>query len=241
MDIRKTAEWLKNIEELNSEHREVQERLATLPSLMTQMKELVDKETEILAFMQNNIELQKARITKLNIDIQKLTEDLSASEQKSTEITNQKEYQAIQKEMEALKSKKTQLSTQLETEQKTLSELEAKLLSSKNDCEVHQSTYNSKQSKVTEFLKELQKKQKDLVKRIDNIQKELPDPVIRVVHKLSENNIYPFISEAGQNNVCSVCYMGYPAQIVLSAVKEGVLSQCPHCYRLLVPGEWVLQ
>ena len=226
MDIRKTTEWLKSIETLNIEHRQVQDCLAHLPSVLDQMKELMEKEGEILAYMQNNIELQKGRISKLNADVQKLEEDLVSSEKRATEITNQKEYQAIHKEIEALKSRKVLLSSQMETEQKTLSELESKLITTKNEWDGHQNIYNTKQPKVTEFFKGLQKKQKDLAKRIGNIQKELPETVTQIIHKLSENNVYPFISEALQNNVCSACHMRYPAQIILTAVKEGILSQC---------------
>jgi uncharacterized protein len=241
MDIQKTAEWLRNIEILNTESRDVVEKLEKIPNVLEEMKTVLDQEIQVIAHADETIKSQTEKISKLKTEITESETELKTSEERATSITNQKEYQAIQKEIESLKSRKEHLASQIETEQKSLEELETKRDESKSFLTNHELTYKDHAPKAKSILKELTTKQADLKKRINNMESELPETVTSAIQRLAKHNVYPFTSEATPDSVCSVCHMGYPPQIVLNGVNEGNFSQCPHCHRLLIPGKWVFE
>src|SRR3989338_4377715 len=103
MDVRKTAEWLKNIELLHQDRDAVQSRLEEIPQVIERLEELLVVEQKQLTQLQETLKIQNDNLSKLRIEQERIGEELKQSEERATQITNQKEYQAVLKEIESIK------------------------------------------------------------------------------------------------------------------------------------------
>lgn len=158
------------------------------------------------------------------------------SRQRMSEVKNNKEYQAMNKEIEELKkdisSKEDQMleimeriesfSAQLKQEEKVLAELKQKmeldrgeLLEQSEKVNEQLDRFEAAQQKVREKL------EASLLKRCDSLFQRHSGIAVAAV----------------ESGVCQVCHMNIPPQKFIELQRDENIFNCPHCHRFIYwPG-----
>jgi len=221
------------IRTLVEQKKRMPEALANLANKREAIKANLDKSKENLVAAQKN---KRDRDKDLEVGIQKV-EKLKAH---TSEIKNNKEYQALLKEIEAA-----------EQENKTVED-DILLLMEKIDAASAEITATEQQAKDDEAA--LQAEQKELGAAIRQIEAEL-NSVEQARHE-QESRIQPavlahyqklLLSKAGiaiaeaRGEACSGCYMSIPPQVFVNVKKNESIITCPQCGRILYYKEAIVQ
>ncbi|MDR3567871.1 MAG: C4-type zinc ribbon domain-containing protein [Syntrophobacteraceae bacterium] len=152
------------------------------------------------------------------------------------EVKTNKEYQAIQKEMEDTKKEVSknedsslELIDKIELLAKEVAELEKDLAERRAVLDEQKAVLEREGG---EFKARLD--------RLEDIRQQVRD---RVNPDLLKKTDFLFIKQAGiavsavENGVCNVCHMNIPPQKFIELQRDEDIMQCPHCHRFLYwPG-----
>ena len=174
-------------------------------------------------------------------------QDLEAGAQKveklkarSSEIKNNKEYQALLKEIEtaeqenkaieddilALMEKIDAAATQITAAEQQAKEEEVSIQA---ELKQHEAEF----AKLEEELQGVEQARQDLAARVD-------PSVLSSYQKLLRTKGGVAIAEA-RGESCSGCYMSIPPQIFVNVKKNESIITCPNCHRILYYKEAIVQ
>ncbi len=158
------------------------------------------------------------------------------SRQRMSEVKNNKEYQAMLKEIEELKkdisSKEDQMleimeriesfSVQLKQEEKVLAQLKQKM-------ELDRSELLEQSEKVNEQLDRFEAAQ-------HKVREKLEASLLKRCDSLFQRHSGIAVA-AVESGVCQVCHMNIPPQKFIELQRDENIFNCPHCHRFIYwPG-----
>lgn len=215
-----TVKLLSQIENIkkNIEVYEVQ-KLDFVNSLESSKSHLKESEKDV--------HLQELRMKELNEKEKQKKEQLSNSD-------NQKEQQALKREIESIK--------------RSQHGYETELVNSWNKLEVAKKDFEESSSKIEDKVKEFEQKIKEEQKELDSLQKELekrsasreskqkgvPEDWLDRYNVMSHQVPDPVVEIVGQS--CSACFFDLPHQEFLNLKKKKMI-QCKGCFRLIYYSE----
>lgn len=229
--------------------KEIYVTLSQLQSVLAKMFEIEDKIKEIpKALADKEAVLQKTKITYLELHekSEKVKEDLKdlrnkldeagakreASEKMMETISQAREFETLQKEIEEAKNAEQTLRKNLITKERYFEELNVKLevqeeLMAQQTAEVEEETA-TKDALISENQAILD----DIVAQRDALAKDL-DPNLmfkfeRIIRNKGGLGIVPV-----HGIVCEGCHMTLPAQFVNDVRREDEINFCPYCSRVL--------
>lgn len=221
------------------------EQLQAIDNLIDSHERNLEKlPTEVQEIARNMViirrEIDEAihRLALLETDLKKKEQDLALEQEKIKRserlllnIKNQKEYNALAKEISFGKKVASQieeatLEIMTETEslrkvverkQGELVEMEKDLLTKKTQAEIvgkdakdSLQSLNSEKNKISESI------EKDFVKRYSAVKRVRGNAVVEM-----------------QNGTCTGCHMAIPPQLSIRVLKQEELISCPNCNRIL--------
>ncbi len=218
-------------QQLDTQIIEKEKMLVSAPRMI----EAMDQEIEEL---KSKISKEKEIIDELEKERRKKEKELDADKEKIRkhesrlyEVKTNKEYQALLKEIETVKS------TNDKTEEDILTLME-KVEELKKDFE-----HLSVQLKKNE--KEYEQKKSKLLKEVETIDKDVRqlkeerDNLLSIVSKNLKTTYRTLIERRGgtavvslKNGVCLGCFMNIPPQLFIEATKNRQLILCPSCNRI---------
>jgi predicted nucleic acid-binding Zn-ribbon protein len=221
------------IHSLTEQKNRLPELLASLDRQRAESKEELDKAKEALQAAQRN---KRDRDKDLEAGAQKV-EKLRA---RTSEIKNNKEYQALLKEIETA-----------EQENKTIED-DILFLMEKSDAAA--AAITAAEKKAAEDAAAIAAEQKEHEEAVEKIEEELrafeqqrKETALRVepsvlaqYRKLLASKAGSAIAEA-RSESCSGCYMSIPPQVFVNVKKNESIITCPHCGRILYYKETIVQ
>ena len=221
---------------------ELQECDSQLVMLMVRKKNLPEKldklDAKFLAF-KDEIEQNKKKHDQLKSlhtdkekEIKKLNENAAKAKEKLLEVKNNKEYQAMLKEIEIAESSCGNVETEIIS---ILEELDKVSLLAKKDEE----SLNQQKKKYEEEKKQIEADlntiDEDFVKweqKRNDLRKKIPDDLLAKYEKIkNRNNGVGVISV--WKEVCNGCHMNIPPQLYNELQKSLELISCPNCNRII--------
>ncbi|MGC1454023.1 MAG: C4-type zinc ribbon domain-containing protein [Nitrospirota bacterium] len=209
------------------------EALATLELRRVSINDNLDKVKEALLAAQK---VKRDRDKDLETGVQKV-EKLRT---RSSEIKNNKEYQALLKEIEAAEQENKAVEDDIlglmekidaAAGQITVSEQRAKEEAA--EIQVEQKQYEAAFAKLEEELKEIEEERQKAITRI-------PKQLLSQYQKLLGTKAGIAIAEA-RGESCSGCYMSIPPQVYVNVKKNENIITCPNCGRILYFKETIMQ
>jgi predicted nucleic acid-binding Zn-ribbon protein len=208
------------------------EALAALERKRAASKQDLEKVKEALLAAQKN---KRDRDQDLEAAVQKV-EKLKT---RSSEIKNNKEYQAILKEIESaeLESKTIEddilklmekidgAASQITAAEQRAQDEDAALL-------VEQKQHEAASAKLGEELKTMTQARQEATSRIS-------PPVLTQYQKLVTSRGVAMAEARGES--CSGCYMSIPPQVFVNVKKNEAIITCPNCNRILYYKETIVQ
>jgi predicted nucleic acid-binding Zn-ribbon protein len=228
------------LQEIDGKIRSLVEQKKRLPEALAELERRrasnaagLEQAKESLQTAQKN---KRDRDKDLETGVQKV-EKLKA---RSSEIKNNKEYQALLKEIEtaeqenkaieddslALMEKIDAASAGIEAAEQRAREEEAALQAEQKQCD-------AEFAKIEEELKGIERERQQFVARIQ-------PAVLSQYQKLLNTKQGIAMTEA-RGESCSGCYMSIPPQVYVNVKKNESIITCPHCGRILYYKEVIVQ
>jgi uncharacterized protein len=229
--------------------KEIYKTLEQLQEVLAQMFEIEDKIKEIpKALADKEAALQKTKISYLELhdkseEVKKQLKDLRAKldeasikretcEQMMETITQAREFETLQKEIEEAKNTEQTLRKSLIAKEKFFDELNMKL-SAQEEIMAQQTEEVEEETKVKDqLISENQAVLDEIVAKKNELAKDLdPDLVFkfeRIIRNKKGLGIVPIHAK-----VCEGCHMRLPIQFVNDVRKEDKIEFCPYCSRVL--------
>jgi uncharacterized protein len=229
--------------------KEIYKTLEQLQEVLAQMFEIEDKIKEIpKALADKEAALQKTKISYLELhdkseEVKKQLKDLRAKldeasikretcEQMMETITQAREFETLQKEIEEAKNAEQTLRKGLIAKEKFFDELNMKL-SAQEEIMAQQTEEVEEETKIKDqLIAENQKILDDVTAKKEELAKGLDPNLVfkfeRIIRNKKGLGIVPIHAK-----VCEGCHMRLPIQFVNDVRKEEEIKFCPYCSRVL--------
>jgi uncharacterized protein len=225
-------EKLKSLQVILSTKYTVQDEIRDIPRTLETKIELLNRGKK--NYLEKNERLKRTNdeLKSLRIrldDAEKIRENY---EKQMDLITTQREYEALDKEINDATEKEQQLRKAILHKEKTLEDLKYQLEEQEELMQLQEEEVSTEQQKMQQILSEkenellgLEEQEKELIPDIDH---EVIFKFERIIKNKSGVGIVPV-----HRNVCTGCHMSLPTQFV-NEVREGSEFRfCPYCSRIL--------
>ncbi len=203
-----------------------------LPSRLHELeKNLAEHDAKIQEFNERLVDLRTRR-TEIEDELELESERLKKSQQKMSAVTNTREYSALQKEIEDIKSANKRREDELLgiDEEHVLVTEKIESLGTARDV-VH-SEVVAEQKKLETALSEIDDKVAALHKEKKEVSENVrPDMLAKYTFLSSRRN--GVVVAAVTDGVCSACNMNIPPQIYNELLRDEKIMSCPSCQRLV--------
>lgn len=209
--------WEQDLSRLPQEAQEVARNIVTLRREIGEAKERLDTVEKEIKRKEQELATEQEKIKR--------------SERRLLGIKNQKEYNALSREVKLGK--------------KVVGEIEEVMLTSMNEMEALKTSIERRQKEYDDYEKSLQEKKSEvdevsakakaaldeLNARKELIVKDIDRDFLKkydMVRKVRGNALVEV-----HNGSCTGCHMAIPAQLAISVLKQEELITCPNCFRVL--------
>ena len=213
------------IDKIDAELAKIPEKLAEMEAALHDLRVALDTREAALSELKKNYRAQDAEIQKHHGRIQKRDIQLRA-------VKNNKDYQAILKEITDIKGFISGL------EDQTLECLE-KIDAAEDDLRSVQEDIASEQEKIREKQAILQSeadtyshRRRDLIDERDRLFSRVDSELKKLYETSRAMAGKPAITEV-RSSICLGCNMNIPPQMYNELHRGNTLRNCPHCHRLI--------
>lgn len=222
---------LKRILIIDNEIDELTELRENIPQQIADLREelgKIEKEGEFKKIALENY-LKDESEKKLILIEEK--ERFSKSEEKLKEVTNNKEFAALQKEISVAKKNSEALQSDLES-------LANKIAEEKPNFEAWQQSVNDLKTDLESKIAALQDTAAGLASQIETKVKaraneeSIIGPEVLKKYQTIKKKVSPAMALA-ENGTCSECHTRIPPQMYIEIQKMNSILTCPRCYRIL--------
>lgn len=236
MPIEQKLKALYDLQQVNSQIDKIRTMRGELPL------EVQDLEDEI-AGLETRAANINAEIKKLNglvaehkNKIKEAEALISKYEQQQKDVRNNREYDAISKEIEyqdldrQLSEKRIrEFSADAARKQEQLTEVRTRI-------EERQQDLNTKKNELDTIVAETQSEENDLLKKAAKIEKNIDERALNAFHRLRANAHNGLAVVTIQREACGGCFNRIPPQRQLDIRLRKRIIVCEYCGRILVDG-----
>jgi len=174
----------------------------------------------------------KARHTESENKIKKLDESMVKTKERMLEVKNNKEYQAMLKEIGIAESSRGDIETLIISILEELDKLS--ILVKKDDETLKQSRNKYEQEKkiIEDDLNTIDADVVDWEKKRIDLQKSVSDDLLARYEKIKKRNKGVGVISVWKA-VCNGCHMNIPPQLYNELQKSNELLSCPNCNRII--------
>jgi len=174
----------------------------------------------------------KSRHTENENKIKKVNEGIVKTKERMLEVKNNKEYQAMLKEIEIAESSRGEIETQIIS---LLDELDKLSVLVKKDEEILKQSRGKYEQEKKAMEDDLNAVDTDVAnweqKRID-LQRDVPDELLVRYERIKKRNKGIGVTSVWKS-VCNGCHMNIPPQLYNELQRSDDLLSCPNCNRIM--------
>jgi predicted nucleic acid-binding Zn-ribbon protein len=185
---------------------------------------------------ENQLEIFRKERRQLEKEIQELDGKIEKSSTKLTQIKSNKEYTAVLKEIDDLKTVKFQIEERALQMMENAEELERKCKGHKDTLKTLKDRCEKDKDAVKRELLELEKDLESLQKERNKLCSDFDQGLLKKYLFLKERKGGLAISSV-VTGVCQTCHMGIPPQKFNELIRGNDLMTCPHCNRIIYWGD----
>jgi uncharacterized protein len=211
-------------------------KLSTKKKILPENIEKLDKEFILFkeGIEKNKIKYDelKSRHTENENKIKKVNEGIVKTKERMLEVKNNKEYQAMLKEIEIAESSRGEIETQIIS---LLDELDKLSVLVKKDEEILKQSRSKYEQEKKAMEDDLNAVDTDVAnweqKRID-LQRDVPDELLVRYERIKKRNKGVGVTSVWKA-VCNGCHMNIPPQLYNELQRSDDLLSCPNCNRIM--------
>jgi predicted nucleic acid-binding Zn-ribbon protein len=230
---------ISQLQKLQEYDLEIQEIAGKTDELREQLDELVamyESLTSTLQAQRAQLEETRALMRDKEIEIESNGDRYNQSKAKLNAVSNTREYNALEREMDQLRKMKAQLEEERDSLREAVEESEAdvndkaaKTAELESQIKEEEAAIDAEQSKTKRRISKLEGER-------DKLKEGLPKPLVRRYAFISSRRPGPAVVPA-IDGTCKGCQMILPPQLYNELYTATKLIQCPTCQRILFLGE----
>jgi uncharacterized protein len=229
-------------------------RLYELQKIDSQLDEITILKGELpmeVADLEDEIEGLATRINRLKTSLKESEADLARMqgtakdattkiakyEKQLEEVKNNREYDALVKEIELAKldiqlseKRGKEFKIQLDTKKEQVTIAEARLESRQKDLV-------SKKAELATIIEKTEKEEEKLKKKTEKARKNIEERLLKAYDKIRKTYRNGRAVVTVERDACGGCYNKIPPQVQLEAALHKKIVACEHCGRILVDGQ----
>jgi hypothetical protein len=174
----------------------------------------------------------KARHVESESKVKKINEGIIKTKERMLEVKNNKEYQAMLKEIEIAESSRGKVETDIIA---ILDELDKLSILVKADDEIlkrEQAKYEEDKKTIEKDLNSIDADVLNLEQKRDNLQKSVPEELLSRYERVKKRNRGVGVTSVWKS-VCNGCHMNIPPQLYNELQRSNELLSCPNCNRIM--------
>lgn len=219
--------------------QECDSQLVKLSAKKKTLPEDIEKLSQKFSSFEEGIKKNKSQYDELktrHVDnenkIKKINEGIVKTKERMLEVKNNKEYQAMLKEIETAESSRGEVETSIIS---LLEELDKLSVLVKKDEEILKQSRNKYEQEKKVLEDELNAVDSDAVtwsqKRVE-LQKNIPEDLISQYERIKKRNKGIGVTSVWKAT-CNGCHMNIPPQLYNELQKSDELFSCPNCNRIM--------
>jgi hypothetical protein len=217
----------KRLDELKEEYGDLPDKVEEMSNNVQKLKSMYEETQSILKDIKHFCSSTKVTLVDLKTKEEKLAKQQFL-------VRNNKEFDAITKEIEFLREEHSKLSEQLRTEAVKEENL-------KRILEEQQNNYKKAYSELEELNEELSILESDQNEEVNELNKKRKKIVVKIKKEFLEeyNRVRSFHKDASvliKRNSCTGCYSSIPPQKIVE-IRNNLdqIYSCENCGRVLIP------
>lgn len=226
-------EKLQQLQDVLSRKYKIEKEIDEIPRAISMKTEMLNRMKKSYIEKNNVYEKTQERLKDLRHQNGEAERHREASEGKMDQISTQREYEALEKEIKDASDREQFLRKEIQKEEKYLEELKESLEREEKLISLQEDELKEENKRIEDETGLKQKELESLVK--DEEQKIIPDidedivfKFERIIRNKEGLGIVPI-----RKGVCSGCNMILPAQFVNDVRSEKDVLFCPYCSRIL--------
>ncbi len=227
---------LRTLQDILSQKYEIEQEIHDIPKALTTKTELLNRLKKSYVEKNSKRERINDKIKSLRIKLSDAETQRENYEKQMDQITTQREYEALDKEIRDATEKEQQLRKDIIREEKDLEEINATLEREESMISIQEEELSAEQEKIKNesaaketVLKQLESEEKDVIPGLDE---DILFKFERIIRSKSGVGIVPV-----KSSVCTGCHMQLPAQFVNDVRNGESILFCPYCSRILFYAE----
>ncbi|MCM8758618.1 MAG: C4-type zinc ribbon domain-containing protein [Candidatus Omnitrophica bacterium] len=235
--VQEELEKLLELQEIDSKLQDINTLLQELPAQLRNLeREDVFLRQEMEEFKKATTHLKVERRQK-ETELKAIEEQIKSLQSKLFDVKTNKEYQALQSEIQNLKMKASSLEDEILVHMEQDEQLKEKEKSLLLRIEQHKKIMVQKQREIEDKIEKLKAEQLLIQQERDecasNINRLLIDLYTRVKKSKKDGIAVCRISEDSNGCVCGGCYVYIPGYLREKVKKKTEIVQCENCGRIL--------
>ncbi|MFP4619247.1 MAG: zinc ribbon domain-containing protein [Spirochaetaceae bacterium] len=223
---------LRTLQDVLSKKFQIEQEIEEVPKLLHTKTELLNRLKKSYVDKNTQVEEAEERIRHIRIRLEDAERQREEYEKQMDLITTQREYEALDKEINDATEKEQHLRKEMLKEEKLLEELKESLGKEEKMIQVQEEELKAEQEKIESENEEKRKELKTLEEQEQEIIPGLDESILfkfeRIIRSKAGLGIVPV-----NNSVCTGCHMQLPAQFVNDVRNGEDILFCPYCSRIL--------
>ena len=174
----------------------------------------------------------KSRHTENESKIKKINEGIVKTKARMLEVKNNKEYQALLKEIETAESSRGKIETEIISLLEELDKLSALVKKDDEILKQGRSKYDQERKAIEDDLNAIDTDAANLEQKRIDLQKNVPEELLVIYEKVKKRNKGLGVTSVWKS-VCNGCHMNIPAQLYNELQRSEELLSCPNCNRIM--------
>lgn len=174
----------------------------------------------------------RTRKSEIEDELELESERLKKSQKKMSAVTNSREYGALQKEIDDIKTANKRREEELLGIEEELIHLTEKTEKLKSEQETLQKEVTAERKSMQQSIDDVESQIKDLEDEKQEVSSKVR-PDLLVKYKFLSSKRDGVVVAAVTNGVCSACNMNIPPQIYNELLRSEKIMSCPSCQRLV--------
>lgn len=219
--------------------QECDSQLVMLLSRKKNLPEQMDRLNQDFLAFKNGIEQNKIKYDEIKSrhnakekEIKKINESMAKAKERLLEVKNNKEYQAILKEIEVAESSCGDIETEIISLLEELDKLSVLVKKDEDTLNQQNKEHEEEKKKIETDINAIDSDFVNWEKQRDKLRKKVPGDILAKYEKIkNRNNGIGVISV--WKAVCNGCHMNIPPQLYNELQRSAELFSCPNCNRII--------
>jgi predicted nucleic acid-binding Zn-ribbon protein len=217
---------------IDLEIRKIRQKKEKLPERLDALQERVSGKEAGIEEMREKIKDIRKRKIEIEDELELETERMKKSQQKMSAVQNNREYQALNKEIEEIKKANKTREDELLDLLEEIKKLEDAVAEGEKELKADKKEAAAEEKHIKAIGKDLDKKIDVLSREGEAVAAEVKPDLLAKYRFLAERR-QGLVVAAVTDSVCSACNMNIPPQMFNELLREERMMTCPSCQRLI--------